>query len=418
MNDNDRSIVGLAMIGHALVHTFELSIPILVPLWLAYFDQTAAIIGVVVAVGYALFGIGALPGGVLTDAVGSRRLIAACLVGMGLSFLVLSIAPSVWGVAVALVLWGIAASVYHPAGLRLISTGVDDRSRGFAYHGMAGNIGIAIGPLVTAVLLMVLDWRLVVLVLTIPAILAGIFAIRLDIDETAAIAEGERVSTDGGAGASEVRSLSEFLGDTRVLFASTFAVVFGMVMFSGTFYRGVLTFLPEIVGAFPRFEPIQVGAQTLEPANYFYVGILLVGIAGQYVGGRITDYVRTEAGLLLGFGTLAVVAAVFVQVAMWSFWAFLVVGAVLGFFLFLVQPLYQVTVAEYTPPEARGLSYGFTYLGIFGVGAAGGAIAGILLTYASAGVLFTLLSVFAVIPGLLAGYLVWTADGPILLSAE
>lgn len=87
------------------------------------------------------------------DRFGSRVLVSAYLAGMGLSFLALSIAP---GVAVSRSRWhsGAAASVYHPAGLTLISNGVEKPGQGFAYHGVAGNVGIAGGPLVTAIYLL------------------------------------------------------------------------------------------------------------------------------------------------------------------------------------------------------------------------------------------------------------------------
>ena len=84
MNDNSRSIVLFTGISHAIVHTYELSIPILVAIWLVEFPVTTATLGVVVSIGYALFGIGALPGGVLADRLGSRTLILGCLAGMGL----------------------------------------------------------------------------------------------------------------------------------------------------------------------------------------------------------------------------------------------------------------------------------------------------------------------------------------------
>ncbi len=64
----------------------------------------------------------------------------------------------------------------------------------------------------------------------------------------------------------------------------------------------------------------------------------------------------------------------------------------------MVQPFYQATVAEYTPAGLRGLSYGFTYLGVFGVGALGGAIAGSILAVANATALFGTLAGIALSP--------------------
>ena len=397
VNSNDRAIVGLVMIAHAMVHTYELSIPILVTIWLAEFGTTEAVIGLVVTVGYGLFGLGALPGGVLTDAFGSRRLIVACLLGMGGSFLALSLAPNVIAITLALLVWGIAASVYHPSGLSLISKGVEERGSAFAYHGMAGNVGIALGPLTTAILVEFFDWRFVVAALAIPAAIAAVYAVRIDVDETAAV-----TATDGGPSReSSVSSFSEFLSDSKTLFAGAFAAVFAVAMLSGLYYRGVLTFLPEILGEFPTFEPIAIGERELEPARYFYAGLLMVGVLGQYVGGKLTDRMRTEKGLAVGFGALAFVAIVFLPATAAGLATFLVVGALLGFFLFLVQPMYQATIAEYSPPSVRGVSYGYTYLGVFGVGALGGALAGVILTYATARELFVVLAGFATLASLI-----------------
>lgn len=55
----------------------------------------------------------------------------------------LGFAPHVYAVALALVMWGITASIYHPAGLTLIRKGVEEDEWAYAYYGMAGNVGIA-----------------------------------------------------------------------------------------------------------------------------------------------------------------------------------------------------------------------------------------------------------------------------------
>jgi len=416
MNGNDRSIVGLVMVAHGMVHTYELSIPIFVSIWLAEFDVlriagmelavTQATLGLVVTAGYALFGLGALPGGIVVDRIGSRRLIAACLFGMGGAFLLLGIASTLLVVALALLLWGAAASVYHPAGLTLISKGVDERGTGFAYHGVAGNLGIGLGPLVTAILLLAFDWTTVALLLAIPAGVAGLYALRSEFDETAAV---NGVVTDGGGTADSrtggVDSLGEFATASKQLFLGAFAVVFLIVMANGLYYRGVLTFLPDLLSGLPGFEPVALstlvpgfdGGRTLNPERYFYAGLLLVGVAGQYVGGKLTDRLSPEYGIAAVFAVLAVLALAFLPVAGLGLAPLLVFGALFGVTLFTAQPLYQAAVADYTPADQRGLSYGYTYLGTFGVGALGGALAGAILTYADAGALFATLAGIAVV---------------------
>jgi MFS family permease len=460
VNSNDRAIVVLVMLAHAMVHTYELSIPIFVSIWLVEFDVlplgvtqlevTAATLGVVVTAGYGLFGVGALPGGVLVDRIGSARLITVCLFGMGGSFVLLGLAPNLLVVAIALLLWGAAASVYHPAGLTLLSKGVEERGTGFAYHGIAGNVGTGLGPLVAATLLLFVEWTLVAVVLAVPAIVAGVYAARARFDETAAVDgttgaadaptdasdDADAVadaSNDGGDGVTGderdaerqvggIDSLSAFGTETRRLFAGAFALVFVAVMASGLYYRGFLTFLPDVLGSFPAFEPIPLTAllpgvatdalgvepdsvRSLNPERYFYSGLLIVGVLGQYLGGKLTDVVRVESGLVAGYGLLAVLAVVFLPAAAAGFVPLLAVGAVLGAALFFVQPFYQATVAEYSPAGTRGLSYGFTYLGVFGVGALGGTVAGVILTYATPTVLFAVLAGFAAVGSGLGLYL-------------
>lgn len=417
MNSNDRSIVGLVTVAHALVHTYELSIPVLVPIWLVEFDvidlgitQVAvneASLGILVAVGYSLFGLGSLPGGILVDRLEARRLIVVCLLGMGTSFLLLAAVPSLLGIGFALMVWGIAASVYHPSGLSLISRGVQQRGSAFAYHGMAGNFGIAFGPLMTLLLLVVFDWRLVVGLLAVPAVLAAVAALRVEIDERAAVvADGDEEHS------TSISSFGGLVVDVRTLFVSTFALVFVVAVCSGLYYRGVLTFLPELFREMPVLPAVELSGQTFESGDYIYAGLLMVGIAGQYTAGKLTDRYRPEFGLLGGFGALTVIALFFLPAVALGLPALLAAAAFLGFFLFAVQPFYQASVAKHTPPGKRGLAYGLTYLGVFGVGALGAVIAGTLLTYFAASQLFLALGMVAIAATVTGGYLSFRAPAP------
>jgi len=81
---------------------------------------------------------------------------------------------------------------------------------------------------------------------------------------------------------------------------------------------------------------------------------------------------------------------------------FLAVSLALGVALFAVQPLSQATVAAYSPDETRGISFGYTYLGIFGVGALGATLAGTVLTRAGPRELFVVLAAIAALGALSA----------------
>ncbi|SFS07956.1 Sugar phosphate permease [Halomicrobium zhouii] len=410
MNANDRAITGFAMAGHGMVHVFELSIPILMTVWLVEFPVTAATLGAIVGVGYGLFGLGALPGGVLVDRVGGRTMIVACLFGMGGSFLALAVVPGVAGIAVGLALWGLTASVYHPAGLSLISNGVEERGRAFAYHGMAANVGTAAGPFATALLLVAFDWQTAAMALALPALATALVGLNVEFDETAAV----DVAADGGdAPSADVDSLGEFVSASRGLFTVGFLTVLALVLFNGLYYRGMLTFLPDLLGEF--LDPL-VGttsgagiglfadgafAREFDLSQYLYAGLLAVGIGGQYVGGRLTEALDPEQGLAVMLTALVAIGLLFVPAAE-TLPTLLAVSVALGFALFAMQPLSQATVAKYSPAEHRGLSFGYTYLAIFGLGAIGASTTGAALTYATPAVAFLSLAGFATVALVLA----------------
>ena len=253
-----------------MYHTYELVIPIFVVIWLDAFSTTAAVFGFIVGASYALTGIGALPSGVLADRYSSKRLIIGCMLGMGAGFVLVSLAPNIVILTLGLLVWGAAASIYHPAGLSLISRGAKERGTAFAYHGAAGNVGVATGPLLAAFFLVFFDWRVVAALLVIPVLLAIAVALRLDFDETAGIDANETAVADGRG---EIRSLSEFVTSSKVLFTGGFVFVFLIGNLYGLYYRGVFTFLPDILAGLSLFEPMAIGGQSIEPSQYVYSGL-------------------------------------------------------------------------------------------------------------------------------------------------
>lgn len=172
-----------------------------------------------------------------------------------------------------------------------------------------------------------------------------------------------------------------------------------IVTLNGLYYRAFLTFLPDLLGDLlaglidvQLLDPDSPYAEEFDIARYLYVAILIVGVAGQYAGGRLADRIPTERGLAYVLGTLGLLAILFVP-ASGSTPTFVAVSLLLGVALFAVQPLSQATVANYSPPGTRGLSFGYTFLAIFGVGALGAGLAGVVLTYATYQALFVLATI-------------------------
>ncbi len=401
MEDNDRTITLFTMIGHGTFHVYEMVIPLFVVVWLDAFDVSPAVIGTVVAVGYGLIGVGALPSGALADRYGSKRLVVLSMLGMAGGFVLIGLAPNVWLLTAALVVWGAAASLYHPAGLSLITRGAQSRGTVLAYHGVAGNVGTAIGPLFAVILLTALDWRLVSIALILPALAGVAIAYRLEFDERDGVDADETTDI-----ADRLGGLSKFFEQTKLLFVGGFIAVFFITMVAGVFYRGVFTFLPDILAGLPVFGAVEVAGETVESSQYVYAGLLLIGGAGQYAGGRLSD-LRSPEWVIAGvFGVLVLIGLSFPFVVELGLAATLLICAAIGFFVFMEAPVHQALIGKYAAADIHGLSFGYTYLGVFGIGALGASIAGVALTYGGTGLLFAVLAVFPAIGVALAGYLI------------
>ena len=404
MNANDRRLTAFAMLGHSMFHTYELVIPIFVAVWLVEFGVTTATLGLVVAAAFGLIGVGALPSGVLADRYGGKTLVVACMVGMGAGFLLVSAAPTVTVLAVGLLVWGAAASLYHPAGLTLISRGATERGTAFAYHGMAGNVGVATGPLLGAILLVFFGWRTVAALLVVPVAVAAVVAFRLEFDETA----GAAGRGDGGVGSTEIRSPGSFLAESRRLFTGGFLLVFLAGNLYGLYYRGAFTFLPDILAGLRLFEPTTLAGRTFEPSQYVYSGLLILGGAGQFVGGKLVDRVQAEWALVGTFAALVVVALAFVPAAEAGVGPLLVAAGLLGFLVFMEAPINQEVISRQVSADVRGLSFGYTYVAVFGVGALGSAVAGVVLDRWSPSVLFAVIAGVAALAVVLGAWLAHT----------
>lgn len=406
MKSNDASIALFTGLGHGVFHGFELAIPLFVPIWLSTFDVTPTTLGIIVSGGYALIGLFAPVAGVLADVYGSKRLVLLSTAGMGIAFAALSVLQSVATLAATLMVWGAMASLYHPSGLSLISRGAERRGTVLAYHGAGGNVGMVVVPLAAIILFAFFEWRTVALLLVFPAAVCVLVGLSLSFDETDAETSAKRRGSDGTAATDLSSSLREVVTNTRTLFVGGFVLVFAIEILYGVYYRGIFTFLPDVLTDLPIFEPVAIGDRTVEAGEIAYSGLLLVGVLGQYAGGLISDKKSSELALLGTFIVLVVATVLFVPASAIGIVPLSVVCIALGFSIYAFAPIAQTLVAEYVAEESHGLSFGYIYLGMFGVGAVGAALAGVTLDYGGVTALFGALTGVLILCSGLAALLV------------
>jgi len=160
MNREEKKIMGLTMASHPLVHLFEGVLPPLIPLLIVEFGTDYFHLGVIVSVFSYAFGIGSLPAGFLADKLGPRRLVTIFLLGSGLLSTLVYFIPSIFAYGIVMGFIGFFCSLYHPASNTLISQSIREKGNAFGIHGIAGSLGVACVPLLSAWLGSNMGWNI------------------------------------------------------------------------------------------------------------------------------------------------------------------------------------------------------------------------------------------------------------------
>lgn len=339
---NETRIVHFTGLAHAATHYVELVYPTLA---VGLAAETGLAPEVVLSWsfgGYLLFGLGALPAGLAADRFGARKVIIGGLLLAGVSAVLAGWTEPGWPLALALSGIGAGASLYHPAGTGLLSRAVAARGRALGINGIYGNVGIALSPFLTFVLVESVGWR-ATLWLTGGVILAGtLISMRLNFVEPPP-------ARQLGSKKSRVASLSR-----RALWV--FVVLCSITTLAGFIYRGNVVAQPTLFSEHISFMGYGLAASLA----------MLMGIGGQYLGGLIAD--RRELRITyLVFHLLALPALL--AMALLSGWPLLLVAGFYVFFALGTQPVENSLFAVLTPERWRSTAYGLKFVLSFGLGA-------------------------------------------------
>jgi predicted MFS family arabinose efflux permease len=341
MNPTERRLIGHIAAAHATAHAIELSYAILLTRIQEDFGTRDVVMGAIATIFGWAFGSTAIPAGFLTDRLGSRQVLVYAFAGSAVMAGLVGLAQNGWWLAAGLAGLGLTSGLYHPAGLSAMAQGVRQRGMALGLHGVAGNLGQAMWPLLltgTPISLAILfDWRL------------GFFAV---------------------AGLSAV--LAVFLarahlpvhGESEVLSAEDMGEP------------------PAEHEAHPRnlltpLLPKHLEEMVSDDFGGSFVSVALVlGATGQFVGGSISQRVRLER---MAPVTSAMAVPALILTAIVGGPALVVVSSAFVFFYFASQPVFTGLIADYSPPGAVGRSYGVSFFAGFGLGSLGGVIAGALV---------------------------------------
>jgi MFS family permease len=354
-------------VGHALTHWYPATFYLLLPLIGNELGLSFSQIGLIMTCQYIAGAVANVPGGVLVDTVGRKGLLmGVSLFWVGFPYLLMSFTHSYLMLLGCVALVGVGNSLWHPTAIPTLARRFPDR-KGLvlSLHGMGGNAGDAVAPLVVGALLATLSWRQVVVLNVIPGLVVSllllVFLGTLRLGSKNGGAQGAAAHVDDQPG----QTLAEYARGLRALFSNRSLVLLST---SGAFrsmtQNALLTFLPLFLARELNYPPLYVGGAMF--------ALQIAGLVASPVAGHLSDRMGRRSVMMTSMAMTAVVL-VFMALAGKST-AFVYFIAVLGFFLYAIRPVIQAWLLEVTPKNMGGSSIGV----LFGAQSLGAAIAPLL----------------------------------------
>ncbi len=350
--------VWLISAGHGLTHWYPATFYVLLPLIGKELGLSYTQIGFLMSAQHIAGAISNLPGGMLVDAIGKKGyLMAASLFWVGFPYALMSMTNSLWMLVVCLMLVGIGNNLWHPAAIPTLAHQYPNR-KGLvlSFHGMGGNIGEALAPLVAGALLAWFSWRTVVVINIVPGLVMSVLIVMLvGALATSRAQDGHNVNAGSGSkwNAREyLRDLGGLLRDRALM----------LICISAGFRTltqvGLLVFLPVYLAYEQGYSPIAVGV--------CMTVMQVAGLIAGPIGGHLSDTLGRKK-VIMSSMLLSGLTIIGMVLAGQSF-AFIIFVALVGFFMYAMRPVMQAWAVENTPKRLAGTGVGlqFTILSIGG----------------------------------------------------
>lgn len=341
---HDVRIIGLVGTAHAFSHFFQLALAPLFPLLRVEFDVSWTLLGLLVGVFYAASGVTQFAAGFAVDRVGARPVLLSGLALLACGTILASLAPGVYWLFPIVALMGMGNGVFHPADFAILNANVAPRRLGYAYstHGIGGNLGYALSPIVSFSIASVYGWRAALAVMGV----MGLVALGILASQRRLLTSHKAVDAQG----------SSLRGTFQLFLQPAIALCFCYFVAQTMASVGLQTFLPAALNA--GFS-VPLGLATSAVTAYL-LGSTAGIAAGGYFATRTARHDRIAAsGLLTGASLLALVATGVVSLPM-----IIPVFVVSGFALGATGPSRDLIVRNATPKGASGRVYGFVYSGL------------------------------------------------------
>ena len=359
--------VWLIALGHALTHWYPATFYLLLPIIGNELGLSFSQIGLIMTCQYIAGAVMNVPGGVLVDTVGRKGLLmAVSLFWVGFPYLVMGFVHSYWLLLLCVMAVGAGNSLWHPTAIPTLANRFPAR-KGLvlSLHGMGGNAGDAIAPLVAGALLTVFTWREVVVMNVVPGLVMSlvlmVFLGSMQLRPRAG-ARADGTQAAGQSLADYLSGLRDLMRNRSLVLLSTSGAVRSMTQ------NALLVFLPLVLARELGFSPLLIGACLF--------ALQAAGFAAAPVAGHLSDRVGRRGVVTASMAMTAVVLLAMAFVGKSA--VFVALVAVLGFFLYALRPVLQAWLLEVTPKNMGGSSIGVLF-GAQSLGASVGPLVGGLI---------------------------------------
>ena len=355
LSRDEKQILLLTCPCHFLTHLFILAFPaVTMPIVTSLGMPLEEVVRLSFLM-YLAYGAGALPAGYLADRWNARNLLLFGTYAMGLGLVLTGLFPSREFLPFSLLIVGLGASIYHPAGLALISHTVRQRGYALGVNGVYGNLGIAAAPLVAGVLTWLLSWQWTFIILGLSSLVTGGLLSMISVDESPHPVHNEKPA--------------ERQGYAKYFLILCFALVMG-----GLTYRGNTVLLPAYLelntAFFERFIGLVSFLKTHDTATLAATMltsiVFLFGIFGQLLGGKLADRYDLRYAYLF---VHAVSVPFLLAMAFTKDYLLALSAGIFLLFSLGMQPIENSLIAALTPTRWRSTGYAVKFLLVFGVGA-------------------------------------------------
>jgi FSR family fosmidomycin resistance protein-like MFS transporter len=331
--------LGILSFTHFVNDFYSLLLPIFIPvlilqLGINYFDAGILVSSVAI--------IGAIlqsPVGYWADRYRKRvAFIATGFIFYALGAIILGLSNGFSLLLLSSFFIGLATTTYHPQSTNLITKNFAKKGQALGIHGVGGQLGRFISPILIAWLISTFNWRLAAITLTLPALIAVILC-------WSTLREPRQRGEKG-------------LGGAITLPILLLVLILGL---RGAVFQGIISFLPSFL--------VEKGS-SINIAGLL-TGIMLgTGLIAQPLGGAMGDKVSkgkiiffSLVGLTILFFLFQFVMAPVVEESTLNYKVPIALLIGIGFCIFITFPVGLALSAELTLGERVGTSVGLVFGG-------------------------------------------------------